>query len=471
MDSARTEKPALDTVVESTGPAGDPTGTRPTEGELLEQERKGALKPRVIATLSIGTMVEWFDFGLFAFSATAIAAAFFPQSNPTAALLQTFAVYGVAYVVRPLGGIVFGRIGDRVGRRAALSLSLVLMGIATAGVGLIPTYASIGLMAPILLVVCRLLGGFSASSELTGAKTFAAETAPAHRRGFWLNLVGSFGSIGSALSTVLVLVFRLNPEAYDAGLWRWPFIIGGVVALGGMFLRLTMDESAVYQAVKKDTSIRIPTFAEMFRRYWRVIAVAFAFYTLVGVGYQTLLAYMPTYMTSVGQISQNAALIISLFAFLAFATSCTLFGLLTDKIGRKPVMIAGAVAIIVITVPAYLLIMTKSLPLILLAQFLLVLPIAAVQAAGNAATIEVFPAFIRYSAVSVAYTFAYAIFAGTAPLIDTLLAQAWGSLMPAVYGIVIAVIATPILLRGFPESRGFSIRTGAPAGQGFRIPD
>jgi MHS family proline/betaine transporter-like MFS transporter len=408
-------------------------------------------------------MVEWFDFGLYAFSATAIAAAFFPGTDPTAALLSTFAVYGVAYVVRPLGGMFFGRIGDRVGRRAALSLSLVLMGIATAGIGLIPGYASIGIAAPVLLVVCRLLGGFSASSELTGAKTLAAETAPAHRRGFWINVVGCMGSVGSALSTVLVLIFRANPEAYDAGLWRWPFIIGGIVALLGLFLRMTMDESAVYAAVKKDKSVVIPGLGEMLRRYWRTMAVVFAFYTLVGVGYQTMLAYMPTFMRSAGGVTQDTALLISLFALLAFAAGQISFGLLADRVGRKPVMIGGAVALIVITIPAYLLIMSGVLVLILLAQLLLVLPIAAVQAAGNASTVEVFPTVVRFSAVSVAYTFSYAIFAGTAPLVDSVLAQAGGALMPALYGVAIAVVTAPIIARGFPESRQFSIRTGAPA--------
>ncbi|WP_051793244.1 MFS transporter [Amycolatopsis jejuensis] len=422
--------------------------------------KKPGITPRMFAALSIGTVIEWFDFGLFAFSATAIATTFFPKTEPAAALLQTFAVYGVAYVVRPLGGVVFGRIGDRVGRRAALSLSLVLMGVATAGIGLIPSYATIGLLAPTLLVLCRLLGGFSASSELTGAKTLAAESAPANRRGMWINFVGSFGSVGSAAATILVLIFRASPEAYAGGGWRWPFIIGGLVAMGGMFLRITIKESEVYTEVKNDKTIAIPKFGEMVRKYWRTMLVAFGFYTLVGVGYQTLLAYMPTYMTTVGKLSTNTALVISLFAFLGYATACTLFGLLTDFIGRKPVLIGGTISIAVITIPAYLLIMTGELVWVAVAQLLLVLPIAAVQAAGNAATIEVFPAVVRFSAVSMAYTFAYALFAGTAPLVSALLVDAGGDLMAAVYGVAIALVAIPLLAKGFPESYRFSIKTG-----------
>lgn len=418
------------------------------------------MSPKVVTTLSIGTTVEWFDFALYGFSATAIAATFFPDGNATAAFLQTLAVYAVAYVVRPLGGLVFGRIGDKIGRRAALTLALTLMGLSTAGIGLIPSYATIGIAAPILLIVCRLIGGFSASSELTGATTFAAETAPPGRRGLWINFVSCFGSVGSGLATVLVLAFQVNAEAYAAGSWRWPFIIGGIIALGGLLLRLTMSETAVHTEVKNDPNSRIPSFGEMLRGHWRAILVAFCFYVLVGIGFQTLLGYMPSYMKQVGKVSADSALVISLIAFGCFALFVTLYGALSDRIGRKPLIVYGTIAVAVLSVPAYLMIMSGNIVLVCLAQILLVVSLAAVQAGGNAIVIERFPAGLRFSAAAISYTFAYASFAGTAPLVQALLVGVGGNIMPAVYGVAIAILVLPVLAKGFPETRHFDIKTG-----------
>ncbi|WP_326836951.1 MFS transporter [Amycolatopsis rhabdoformis] len=412
---------------------------------------------RTTFALSLGTFVEWFDFALYGFSTAVIAAQFFPSGNPTAALLGTLAIYGVSFVARPIGGVVMGRVGDRHGRRTALAVSLVLMGLSTALIGVIPPYAVIGFAAPLLLTLCRLVQGFAAASELTGAATYAAESAPPGRRGLYVNVVSCFGSVGTAVATLVVLLFRLDTGFYESGGWRWPFIAGGVIACGGIYLRLRLAETGVHLRTREKAPW---TLRQTLRRHGRTIGVLIVFYALVGVGFHTLLGYMPTYMTKVAGISATAALWISLFAFVTFAVSCVAFGALTDRVGRKPVMITAAVAIPVLTVPAYLLIAGGNLPLMCVAQALLVVPVAAVQAAGNVTNAEIFPPEVRYSAGAIAYTFSYAVFAGTAPLLDAVLLDVGGKLLPAFYGVLIAVIALPFLVKGIPESRGFSIETG-----------
>ncbi|MEV4597835.1 MFS transporter [Amycolatopsis sp. NPDC049253] len=426
----------------------------------------GATEPAAVArmtakttfALSVGTFVEWFDFALYGFSTAIIATQFFPGDNPTAALLGTLAIYGVSFFARPIGGVVMGRVGDRHGRRTALAVSLVLMGLSTALIGVIPPYATIGFAAPLLLTLCRLVQGFAAASELTGAATYAAESAPDGKRGLYVNIVSCFGSVGTAVATLVVLLFRLDEDFYASGGWRWPFVAGGLLACGGIYLRLRLAETGVHLRARKKPAV---SFGGTLRRHGRTIGVLIVFYALVGVGFHTLLGYMPTYMTKVAGISSTTALWISLFAFVTFAVSCVGFGALTDRVGRKPVMITAAVAIPVLTVPAYLLIAGGNLPLVCVAQALLVIPVAGVQAAGNVTNAEVFPPEVRYSAGSIAYTFSYAVFAGTAPLLDAVLLDAGGKLLPALYGVLIAVIALPFLVKGIPESRGFAIETGA----------
>lgn len=186
---------------------------------------------RALIAGATGNIVEWFDFTIYGFTAAVLATVFFPPEFGSGALLATFALYGVAFLARPAGGIFFGRLGDRLGRRRSLSLAITLMGCSTAAIGLLPTYASIGVAAPLLLLLCRLVQGFSAGGEYTGAATFVVEHAPSHRRGLYAGIISSSSFVGSILATVTVLSFSLvGTESFADGGWRWPFIIGGVVA-------------------------------------------------------------------------------------------------------------------------------------------------------------------------------------------------------------------------------------------------
>lgn len=421
---------------------------------------------KVLGACISGTFVEWFDFALYGFSAATLAIVFFPEGNEGAALLGVVAIYGVTFVFRPLGGFFFGRLGDRLGRRSALSLSIVLMGVGTAGVGLLPGYETAGVLAPILLTVCRLLQGFAASGELTGAATFAAEYAPARRRGLFVNFVVSFGSIGTAGGTLVVLLFQLAPDTYAAGGWRAPFIIGGVLSLVGVYLRLRVEETPVFKEITKERSeqaAKAPPLRQVVRGHVRHMIVVFAIYTFAGIGFQTLAGYMPIYLTQSVGVSATVASAVGAGTFLLYAAVAILVGWLTDRVGRRRFVLFGVGASLVLMIPSYLLLGTGSLLAICLGQLFLLVPLATQQGGTSITVLELFPAGVRYTAVVIPYALAYAIFAGTAPLVTDLLVQAGGSLMPAVYGTVVAAIVLPVVLLGLPETRGSSARHGLPA--------
>ena len=418
---------------------------------------------RVILACATGNFVEWFDFTLYGFTAAVIATVFFPPDAGATGLLGAFAVYGVAFLGRPLGAVFFGRLGDRVGRRAALSGSIMLMGVSTAAIGVLPGWAAIGVAAPVLLLVCRLAQGVSAGGEYTGALTFVLEHAPDRRRGLWLSLVGSSTWLGAVGATATVLGFQyLTGDGFATGGWRWPFVIGGAVAIVGLFLRLRVDETPVFTAMaaaEPDREVR--PFRELVRGHRRTLVVVFVFFSTVGVLIHMFLGFMPTYLTRAAGVAPSAALLVTTGVTLVIALMTPLFGVLIDRVGRRPLLRAGAVGAVLVVVPAYLVIGTGGLVVIVLA-LLAMLVVVSLISAGGIAVLEMYPASVRFSGTALPYNLAYAVFAGTAPLVGQLLMQGTGSLLsPAYYATLLALLALPVLWTAIPETRGSNLRTGA----------
>jgi MHS family proline/betaine transporter-like MFS transporter len=426
-----------------------------------DREARRRSPARIVLAGAAGNFVEWFDFTLYGFSAAVIAATFFPADQASAALLGTFAIYGVAFVARPLGAVVFGRIGDRLGRRTALTASVLLMGSATAAIGLLPGWASIGVAAPALLLVCRLLQGFSAGGEYTGAMTFSAEHAPPGRRALWMGLVVGSTMLGVTGATLTVVLFQaVAGDAFAAGGWRWTFVVGGLLALVALVLRLGVDETPVFTELREDEPKPGRSFGYLLRTYWRSLLVLLCYFGVTGVVTHMFLGYMPTYLGQAAGVPSSTALTIITVLTLFAAVAGPVFGAVGDRTGRRPLVQAGALGAVVLTVPAYLLIGTRSMVAIVVAMFVLLL-VVSLLGAGAMAVLEMLPADVRFSGVALPYNVAYAVFAGTAPLVSQLLVDVSGSLLaPALYATALALVGLPVILRGIPETRGIDLRTG-----------
>lgn len=438
----------------------------PAAAAVSSSAKSGGSGKRIILACALGNFVEWFDFTLYGFSAVVLAEVFFPPDDSAAALLATFAVYGVAFVARPLGAAFFGWLGDRVGRRTSLSTSIVLMGAATIAIGLLPGWAVIGLGAPALLLVCRLAQGFSAGGEYTGAVTFAAEHAPAERRGLWLGLIGSSTWVGVAGATVTVVAFqRLAGDEFASGGWRWPFIVAGLVALVGLYLRLRVAETPVFaeleaRAATRPEQARQPL-RELLRGHSRTLVVLFVYFASVGVLTHMYLGYLPTYLGLAAGISSSTGLMITTGLALLAALLSPLAGLLTDRVGRRPLLRGSAVGGVLVVIPAYLLIGTGNLATAAVGLFAMQLVVSLLGLSGVLAVLEMYPASVRFSGMALPYNLAYALFAGTAPVVSQLLVQGTGDLLaPAYYATAVTLLALPVLMLAIPETRGADLRTG-----------
>ncbi|GAA5065938.1 MHS family proline/betaine transporter-like MFS transporter [Thermocatellispora tengchongensis] len=413
----------------------------------------------VLAATSFGNFVELFDFVIYGYSSTVIAQQFFSSDEPLTALLAAFAVYGIAFVTRPIGGAVLGGLADRVGRRRMLAIVIGLMGGSTALIGLLPSYDSVGILAPVLLVVCRLAQGLSAGAEYTGASVYAYETAPPGRRGARLGFVAAFTLVGAAAAALTVLaITAISPEAYAAWTWRVPFVIGGLLAFAGLVLRLRLEESPAFRHLQAERKVTRTPLRAVLRERARVLAVLVAVFAYGALASHTVVAFLPAYLTN--SVGMDARPILLISSVILVAGGLTGWGAaaLSDRVGRKPLIVGGALAAAVLTLPAYVLAGSGSIPGAAAAMALLLLPQAAVATVATVSAIESVSPSVRSAGTAVTYNAAYALFGGTAPFAGTVLVAAFGPIAPAYYLIALAVaalVATAVLL---PET----YRSAAP---------
>lgn len=398
---------------------------------------------KAVTAGAIGNFVEWYDYSVYGFFATVIASQFFPSDDPVASLLATFAVFAVAFFMRPVGAFVFGHYGDTVGRRNTLAAAIILMGIATLTIGVLPSYAQIGVLAPILLVGARLLQGFSAGGEWSGSAAFMVEYAPENRRGLYgswqqFSIVAGL-LVGSGMGALLGAV--LSEDALNAWGWRIPFILGMVVALVGLYLRLRIEDTPAFRIIEEKEEVTEAPVKESFTAHGGESITAIGFTVAWTVAYYILLTYMPTYVSQTLGLPLTQALLSNAIGLVVLMTLIPFTAALSDSIGRKPLLIAFSVLIAVFTYPLFLLASTKVLFLIVVAQVLFGLIISLFSGPGPASLVEMFPTNVRYSALGVSYNIAVAAFGGTAPFIATYLISRTGSnLAPTFYLIVAAVI-------------------------------
>ncbi|HTD48417.1 MAG TPA: MFS transporter [bacterium] len=395
-----------------------------------------------IAAGAVGTVIEWYDFAVYAYFASFLGSNFFPSTVPYRSLLLSFAVFGVGFFMRPVGGFVFGHYGDKIGRRNALAATIILMGIATFLVGVLPTYGQIGIAAPILLVILRLFQGFSAGGEWAGAAAFLVEYAPPGRRGFigsWQQVsVGGGFLLGSAGATLLASI--MSPESLAGWGWRIPFLSGLVMTAIGLYLRLAVEETPKFRAIQKAGQVADAPIAEAFGKHGKRLLTVVGF-TLSGtVAYYVFLAYFPNYVSTVLKLPLRTASSVNTIGLILFLIMVPFLGVLSDRIGRRPLLLAHAAAAAILAYPLFLLMESRSFGAILIAQIIGVAIQGLFSGAAVAGYVEMFPTRIRYTAISVPYNITVAAFGGTAPFIATYLVSTTGNHLSFTYYLMAAGI-------------------------------
>ena len=391
----------------------------------------------------IGNVLEWYDFAVYGYFVPVISKLFFPNQTPLVSLLLTFSVFGVGFVMRPIGSVVFGQYGDRHGRKRALSAVIFLMAISTFAVGLLPTYASIGVLAPLLLVVCRLLQGLSGGGEWGGAAAYLVEYAEPGRRGLtgsWQQVSVGGGFLLGSLTAALLTTW-IDPDDMLAWGWRIPFLLGVLVGLVGAIMRWRLDDTPKFQELASHGQVVASPLVEAFTTFRKPTLIAFGITLHNTVGYYAVLIYLTTWLTNIVKMPRGTALWIGTTCLVAFVIIVPLMGALSDRIGRRPLFIASCVGYIVLAYPMFLLASTGVPAYALIAQLVLVVLLALYAGPGPAVYCELFPTEVRYTALSVGYNIPVAIFGGFAPFIATWLIQATGNpLSPAFYVIAASLV-------------------------------
>lgn len=412
---------------------------------LSEDQTSPTTLRKVISAAAIGNFVEWFDFAVYGFLATVIASQFFPSESVSLGLLKTFGVFAVAFAMRPLGGIFFGVLGDRLGRKGILSLTILLMACATTLIGLLPTHASIGIAAPILLTLLRCLQGFSAGGEYAGSIAYVMEHSPRDKRGWYGSFipVSTFTAFASAAALVFVLENTLSAEAMAGWGWRVPFLIAAPLGLIGLYLRWRMEETPAFKAMAaEDKTHNHSPLRETLKSQSRLILRLGAFISLTALSFYTFTTYFATYLQVVGGLTRPGALLVTLIALVFAALFCPVAGALSDRFGRRNTITFVCGWFLLMVIPAFLL--ASSGQLLLAIPGVLLLAIGALTSNVVTATLmsETFPTRTRYTASAFTYNISYTLFGGTAPLMATWLIDATGNnLAPAIYLMAIALLA------------------------------
>ncbi|MEU3525058.1 glycine betaine/L-proline transporter ProP [Streptomyces sp. NPDC038707] len=428
-----------------------------------------ALVRRAVKAAALGNAMEWFDFGVYSYIAVTLGKVFFPSGNPTAQLLSTFGAFAAAFLVRPLGGMVFGPLGDRIGRQKVLALTMIMMAAGTFAIGLIPSYSVIGVGAPLLLLAARLVQGFSTGGEYAGASTFIAEYAPDKKRGFfgsWLEFGTLAGYIGGAGLVTLMTALLSSDDLLSWG-WRIPFLIAGPMGIIGLYLRMRLEETPAFaaQLEKAEARPKVPL-RDMVAGQWKALLICMGLVLVFNVTDYMLLSYMPSYLTSELKYDETHGLLVVLGVMALMMIVQPFAGALTDRIGRRPVIAAGCAGFLLLSVPALLLIRQGSLLAVALGMAALGLLLVCFTAAMPAALPALFPTRVRYGSLSIGFNVSVSLFGGTTPLVVTALIGATGNMMMPAYYMMAAAVVGGFAVWRMSESAGRPLPGSAPSVEG-----
>ncbi|WP_243658908.1 MFS transporter [Tamaricihabitans halophyticus] len=417
----------------------------------------------MIRAAAIGNFVEWFDFALYGFLATEIAHNFFPSDNDTAALLNTFAAFAVAFALRPIGGAYFGGLGDRIGRKKTLAITIVLMSAATLALGLLPTFAAIGIAAPILLVLVRCVQGFSTGGEYAGACAFVLEHARRNRRAWYSSFlpVSTFAAFCGAAVISFVCSSALGEQAMTEWGWRIPFLLAAPLGIAGFYIRNKLDETPDFRRIEDSDKVAAAPLRETIRTHSRAMLRLGGFVSATALSFYMFTTYMSTYIqVTVGEGTART-LLSNVLALLFAAALCPFVGRFSDRVGRRTTMFSAAALLVVGSVPAYLLAGLGGVPATFAGQVVLALGAVSCNVVTAVLLVELFPTRVRYTASALTYNLAYTVFGGTAPFMATFLIDQTGDpLAPAYYLTIVAVLSL-VSARTLPETSRRDLSTSA----------
>ena len=412
--------------------------------------------------VGIGNFMEWFDFAIYGYFVAIIGSQFFPSGNPTAETLAALAVFAVGFLARPLGALILGPIGDRAGRKVVLVITVLGMGVTTALIGLTPSYAVIGVAAPIIIVILRWLQGMMVGGEWSTAATYLGESAPPKKRGLHTSLVtataGAAFLVGTLLATLLNAV--LSQDQLAAWGWRIPFVFSLIMAVVAVYIRQKLEDTPVFDELAKRRDEN-----EVEKVPGKVKAKAFvltlAFSALFGVSLYYFITYANTHLSGVVGMSRLDALLASGIALVVYVAANPVLGSLSDRIGRRPVTLASAAGLTILGFPIFLGMNTGSFAVVLGSLIVLGLLVAASAVMNVVLLVEVFPASIRSTGSALGYNVALALLAGPGPLIAAALIAATGNpTSPAIYLVGVSLAALVVLWVMLPETKSTDISRG-----------
>ncbi|WP_144631356.1 MFS transporter [Bordetella genomosp. 13] len=403
---------------------------------------------KVVLASVVGSFVEWFEFSVYGYLASVLGRVFFPSTEPGMQLIASLAAFAVAFFARPFGGVIFGPIGDRFGRKRVLTVTILMMAVSTFAIGLIPSYATIGVAAPILLVLLRLLQGISAGGEGSGAAIFVAEYCSDKRRTAitsWIEVgcISGF-AFGATITTVLTAIFSV--EQITEWAWRIPFLLALPLGAIGLYIRDKLEETPAFEAVRASKKAHPQaTWSELFSTHRAELLQSCGFIIVTNITLYTVTTYIPTYLSSALAMKESAGFLLSLGPQLFLIAMIPVMGIIADRISRKRLMLAGSVGVLVLAIPCFHLLAEGSYVIKVVSLLLLNLCLAALLGCIFAAVPALFHTRVRFTGMAFSYNVAVALFAGTAPMLNAWLIQRTGNTtMPAYYlmfGAVVGIVA------------------------------
>lgn len=418
---------------------------------------------KLVGLTAIGGALEFYDFTIYALFASYIRQHFFDSTNTFIGFIDTFAIFALGYLARPLGGIVFGHLGDKLGRKSAFSLAVFIMAMATLLIGCLPDYQSIGLLAPIALTILRLIQGFSVGGEIPGATLFVYEHAKINKRGFYVGLVFMCVTLGNTLGGLVgfILTSILSEERMMVWGWRIPFIVGFFLGILSFYIRKKLVETPVFTQMMAMNQLQSKPFLQLLRKYRSNVLKAFLLTAAIST-ISSFLIYLPVYLSTIMKVKSAHAYLINVISFSGIALSTALWGIISDYCNRRKLMILGTGLLILVTIPLFygITAMGEKFLNIFIISFALICGV--VNSCYPILITELFPANLRYSGVGFSYSLGFALIAGSAPLVFTALIQTTHIVEAPAFYIVGCSIVTLLATMFYTGSKQDSAQALAP---------